>query len=394
MYKKHAEHAEIGKNPVRTRDHNRKVILNLLRQHGQLGRKELAAMTRLSGPAIANILDALLAQKLILDMGRRRSNGRGQPALQFALNPQGAYTIGFEIGVNGIVSVALDLGGNLIEKRRQLNENFTQEQCIDLLRKEQVRLAEKASGSLLGIGVVMPGPFAIEGISGIGPTTLPQWETINDAYLSNALATNVWIENDANAAALAEALFGQAARLRDFAMLYFGAGIGLGIISGGRLFRGAYGNAGEIGHIPVVAEGIICHCGQQGCLEGYVSRYALSEKIGRHLSPGAVQQLWEEQHPVLLTWITESAKVLAPVIRMIENLLDPQTLIIGGQLPAPVIDALIHAIPLEASIASRKNRTLARLIRGDTGAFTAALGAAALPFYDTLTPFAPNQGSI
>lgn len=379
---------EIGKNPIRIRDHNRKIILDLLRQHGQLGRKELAEMTRLSGPAIANILDTLLAQELILDMGRLRS-GRGQPALQFALNPKGAYTIGFEIGVNGIVSLALDLGGNPIYRNRIFNHDPSRENCLNILREEQARIATKAPGNLLGVGVVMPGPFAIEGISGIGPTTLPPWENMNSAFLSDALATPVWIENDANAAALAESLFGKAARLRDFAMLYFGAGIGLGIISGSRLFRGGYGNAGEIGHIPVIPQGLACPCGQQGCLERYVSRHALSEKLGSPLSPGTVQQYWDAQNPLLLEWIAESGNVLDPVIRMIENLLDPQTIIIGGQLPAAVIDALIAAIPLKTSIATREDRTQPRLIRGDTGAFTAALGAAALPFYDAITPFAP-----
>lgn len=375
---------EIGKNPIRTRDHNRKIILDLLRQHGQLGRKELAAMTRLSGPAVGNILDTLLAQELILDMGRLRS-GRGQPALQFALNPQGAYTVGFEIGVNGIVSIALDLGGNPIDRNRIFHNGENWQDCVEILRREQARIAQKAPGSLLGIGVVRPGAFAS------GPTTLPAWEELDHALLSEALATSVWIENDANAAALAEGLFGKAARLRDYAMLYFGAGIGLGIISASRLFRGSYGNAGEIGHIPVVSDGLDCPCGQQGCLERYVSRHALSEKLGSPLSPGTVQQYWEAGDPRLLAWIAESGKILSPVIRMIENLLDPQTIILGGQLPAEVIDALIDAIPLQTSIALHDQRSHPRLIRGDTGAFTAALGAAALPFYDAITPFAPAQ---
>lgn len=379
---------EIGKNPIRVRDHNRKIILDLLRQHGQLGRKELAEMTRLSGPAIANILDTLLAQELILDMGRLRS-GRGQPALQFSLNPKGAYTIGFEIGVNGIASIALDLGGNPIYRNRILNHNHSAEHCLDILRKEQCGIATEASGSLLGIGVVMPGPFAIESISGIGPTTLPLWENMNDDFLCDALATPVWIENDANAAALAESLFGKATRLRDFAMLYFGAGIGLGIVSSSRLFRGGYGNAGEIGHIPVIPNGLACPCGQRGCLERYVSRHALSEKLGSPLSPGSVQQYWDAQNSLLHEWIAESGNILGPVIHMIENLLDPQTIIIGGQLPAAVIDALIAAIPLKSSISAREDRTQPRLVRGDTGIFTAALGAAALPFYDAITPFAP-----
>lgn len=383
-----AEYEEIGKNPIRARDHNRKIILDLLRQHGELGRKALAEMTRLSAPAIANILESLLAEALIVETGRLK-NGRGQPALQFALNPGGAYTIGFEIAVNGILCTALDLGGNPIDHSRHFLAHPTPESCLHILRREQTRLAHKASGSLLGIGVVMPGPFAIDGISGVGPTTLPPWENMHAGYWSQALDTPVWMENDANAAALAESLFGKGARLRDFAMIYFGEGLGLGIVSQGRLLRGHYGNAGEIGHIQSVAHGLACPCGQRGCLERYVSRHALGERLGVHLSAGAVQQLWDKQSPPLLGWIADAGEKLSPIISMIENLLDPQTIIIGGQLPAEVIDALIAHIPLGASIATRKDRTLPRLIRGDTGTFTAALGAAALPFYDALTPLLP-----
>lgn len=378
---------DIGNNPSRSRDHNRKIILDLLRQHGQLGRKELAAMTRLSAPAVANILDTLLAQELILDMGRLRG-GRGQPALQFTINPKGAHTLGFEIGVNGIVSMALDLGGNPIDKKRISMEDFSPQRCIDTLRHEQKRIAQNAPGELLGIGIVMPGPFATEGMAGVGPTTLPVWENLTTETLGEALNTNVFMENDANAAALAEALFGTAARLRDFAMLYFGEGVGLGIISGGRLFRGSFGNAGEIGHIQVIANGLPCPCGQKGCLERYVSRHALGEMLGQSLSPGAVTRLWEADNAPLQEWIKRSGDILTPIIALIENLLDPQTIVIGGQLPSPVIDALIANIHLGTSIASRKDRALPRLIRGDTGSYTAALGAAALPFYDTLTPFA------
>lgn len=380
------EHDEIGNNPTRSRDHNRKIILDLLRQHGQLGRKELAAMARLSPPAVGNILDTLLSQELILDMGRLR-HGRGQPALQFAINPKGAHTLGFEIGVKGIIGVALDLGGNPIDKKRFFLNEFSPERCLAILREEQSRIAQKAPGELLGIGIVMPGPFVTEGMAGVGPTTLPVWEILTAEILTDTLNTNVFIENDANAAALAEALFGTAARLRDFAMLYFGEGVGLGIINAGRLFRGSFGNAGEIGHIQITADGLLCSCGQHGCLERYVSRHALGEALGESLSPGAVTRLWEAGNSELNAWIARAGHILTPIIALIENLLDPQTIVIGGQLPAPVIDAIMRHIRLGVSVAARKDRTLPRLIRGDTGSFTAALGAAALPFYDTITPF-------
>lgn len=375
----------IGNNPSRSREHNRRVLLDLLRQHGPLGRKELAAGTQLSAPAVANILDDLVQEGLLLDLGRKPS-GRGQPPLHFALNPKGAHTLGFEIGVNGIITTALDLVGKPIVQHRLQNASLTPSAAISLLRAEIEALKRTDNGPLLGIGVVMPGPFRAEGLSGIGPTTLPGWEDVTPEGFSEALDAPVWMENDANAAALTEALFGQAAHLHDVVVLYFGYGVGLGVISAGRLLRGTRGNAGEVGHIVVAPGGRSCSCGQQGCFERYVSRHALSEALGQSLSPGSVGKLWQAQDPRLLEWITEAGKHLSPMVTLIENMLDPDTIILAGQFPAPVMEALIAATRLGPSVAAVKDRSLPRLQTGHASAFSASLGAAALPLYGAMTP--------
>lgn len=375
----------IGKNPARSRDHNRRVVLDLLRQNGPQGRKELAEATQLSSPAVANILDELLAEGLILDLGRRRA-GRGQPPLHFALNPEGAHTFGFEIGVNGIVTVVLDLLGNPVTQRRSEPESLAPEDCLRLLQSEIAALRADAAGQLLGIGVVLPGPFSTDAQRAADPTTLQGWEDVTAQSLSEALGHPVWMENDANAAALSEALFGAAAQLHHAAVIYFGEGVGLGVLNEGRLLRGARGNAGEIGHIVTVPNGRPCPCGQRGCFERYVSRHALAEALGMTLRPGAIGRLWQEQDPRLLGWIAEAGRHLAPMAAMIENMLDPESIIIAGQLPAPVIEALIAAVPLVPSVAAHPARALPRLCLGQSGAFTAALGAAALPLYEALTP--------
>jgi len=103
--------------------------------------------------------------------------------------------------------------------------------------------------------------------------------------------------------------------------------------------------------------------------------------------PAAIARLHVARHRVVLNWIEEAAPLLAPVVAMLENLFDPETVILGGGLPDGVIDALIAAMtPLPMSVASRPGRAIARLQRGATGRLTAALGAAALPLLDTITP--------
>ncbi len=104
-------------------------------------------------------------------------------------------------------------------------------------------------------------------------------------------------------------------------------------------------------------------------------------------SPDEVQALHAAQNPVLRHWIVEVAPHLRTLVAMVENLFDPESIILGGALPDPVIDALIAAAePLPRSIADRRLRAVPRLMRGATGRTTAALGAAALPWLETVTP--------
>ncbi|MGF7006578.1 ROK family protein [Aminobacter sp. BE322] len=381
----------LGKNPERSRDHNRRVVLDVVRRNGSLGRMQIARLTHLTAQAIANIVDELVSEKLLMETGRLRS-GRGQPPIQFAVNPDGAMTIGIEVASDHIVSTVLDLSGQPRSKQITPVRDTSPSQVIAHLRAEldAVRAAFKAP--LLGIGVVMPGPFEIEGMTSVGPTTLPGWADIDAAsLLTGACGEQVTVENDANAAAVGERLFGAGHSISSFAMIYFGAGVGLGMIQDGVPFRGAFGNAGEIGHVVVAPRGKACPCGQHGCLERYASLHALREKLAEADIADAdfadLSRLHTERHPVFVEWMDETATYLAPMIAMIENILDPETVILGGTLPDAVIDGLIARMgTLPISVASRRRRALPRVLRGQTGQFTAALGAAALPLFEVVTP--------
>lgn len=382
----------IGKNPERSRDHNRRVVLDIVRQHETLGRAHIAKLTQLTQQAVANIVDELVGEGLLMEMGRLRT-GRGQPPIQFAVNPEGGVTIGVEIAADHIVTVALDLSGRLKAQRILSLRDREPDNILSTFASEFNAMREIAGSRHFGTGVVMPGPFEIEGMSSVGPTTLPGWAGRDAAQaLSEACGHQVIVENDATAAAVGERLFGAGLAISNFCMVYFGVGLGLGIIQDGAPYRGAFGNAGEIGHVTVMPRGKQCpSCGQRGCLEGYVSTYALKEKLG---SAGIVapsfddlERLHAERHPVIVDWVEEAAMYLGPMVAMLENILDPQTLIFGGTLPDSIIDDVIaHMAPLPVSVASRRERDLARVIRGQTGQLTAALGAAALPLFDMVTP--------
>jgi predicted NBD/HSP70 family sugar kinase len=246
--------------------------------------------------------------------------------------------------------------------------------------------------TLLGVGVVMPGPFEIEGMSSVGPATLPGWDGLDArALTSEAIGEPVEIENDATAAAVGERLYGAGRAFTNFGFVYFGVGLGFGIIQEGRPLRGSFGNAGEIGHFVVTPRNRPALYGPDGALEHFASLYALREKLAAAslvaTNVTELQALHDANNPVLLDWIAEAADYLAPTVAALENLLDPQTIIFGGALPDSVIDAIIAALdPMPVSVATRRIRTAPRVIRGQTGQLTAALGAAALPMLETVTP--------
>jgi predicted NBD/HSP70 family sugar kinase len=384
-------HVTLGNNPERSRDHNRRVVLDVVRRNGALGRMHIARLTHLTAQAIANIVDELVSENLLIETGRLRS-GRGQPPIQFAVNPDGAMTIGVEMASDHMVATVLDLSGQPRSRRIAPVNDTSPNHVIALLRAELDAVRSTFKSRLLGIGVVMPGPFEIEGMTSVGPTTLPGWSNIDAAsLLSEACGEPVIVENDANAAAVGERFFGAGLSISSFCMIYFGAGLGLGMIQDGAPFRGAFGNAGEIGHVVVAPQGRVCPCGQKGCLERYASVHALREKLGEagiaNCDFNDLSDLHASHHPVLLEWMDEAAAHLAPMIAMIENILDPETVILGGVLPDAIIDDLIGRMnQLPISVASRRTRALPRVIRGQTGQYTAALGAAALPLFEVVTP--------
>ncbi|KKC39924.1 ROK family transcriptional regulator [Devosia epidermidihirudinis] len=384
----------IGSNPERNRAHNRRVVLEVIRLQGHLGRTEIARRAHLTPQAVSNIVEELLDEGLLIELGRLRS-GRGQPPIQFAVNPDGPLTAGVEIAADHMVTVLVDLSGGLRAQSRITLEQ-TGPDVIPGLVSEQVTQLLATLGDrpsrLLGIGVVMPGPFEIEGMSSVGPATLPGWTGVDvAAVFAKATNEHVVVENDATAASVGERLYGAGRQMGHFCYLYFGIGLGLGVVQDGRPMRGAFGNAGEIGHIGLVPRKGKAHAGPAGALERFVSVFALREHLALAGIYAAnvedIQRLHDEGSKPLLEWIGIAADYLAPTVLMLENIFDPEAIIFGGGLPDSVLDAVIASLnPLPVSVATRRQRSSDRVLRGQTGLLTAALGAAALPLLETVSP--------
>lgn len=373
-----------GTNPDRSRLRNRKAVLGRINGAGQMGRAAIARSLGLSTQAVSNIIADLEAEGLLIERGAQ-SAGRGLPAVQYAVNPEGGVAMGVEIRPDVLLTALVDLGGKPRSTRRHvltdLEPDIIVGKVLDL-RDEMLRACNFSSDRLLGAGIVMPGPFGATGLSGQA-SDLPGWQTIDvRALFSEAFDRPVIVSNDANAAAMAER-FGAATDLTCYAFLYFGAGLGLGLVNHGHLVEGAFGNAGEIGHLPVMIDGELVP------LERAVSRVSAQSALADHgsLDIDALDHLCRAEDPDLMRWLATACNALGQALGVIENLFDPQTVILGGAMPVSLLDRLAKQTPLpNLSVSNRPDATLPRLQCGTSGRMTATFGAAALILNRALTP--------
>ncbi len=384
----------IGGNAGRNRSHNRRVVLDFVRANEPAGRAEIARSCGLSVQAVSNIIESLEQEGLLLADGHRLG-ARGKPALQYRFDPDGAFSVGIELRPDVVVCALINLSGEMIFSEQSVLADASLASAIKSVG-ELVNRAIKTSGrdqkSWLGTGIVMPGPFGVSEISFAGGTALPGWDNVNiRRVFSEALGCEVIVENDAMAAAISERVSGVATGLDSFCFVYFGTGLGLGVISGGHAQGGVMGNAGEIGHIITASEGLSCACGNQGCLEMYASRTSALRFMSHNGVAAAngddLSALLAKNSPVFLSWLDGAAEHLSRAIGMVENLFDPETVILGGAMPDTVIGALIARLNLpRGSVANRKDRAIARVLQGSSGRYTAAMGGAAMIVHQTITP--------
>lgn len=378
-----------GTNLEHARAHNRRVVIEAIRLHGELTRAELARMTALTPQTVSNIVAELEQAELLTSRQPRRS-GRGQPSIPVTLNPTSAWSIGIHLDHQTLLLVLVDLSGEVHFRRLVLVQKpqpAATLACIAGVLEEMRAFLGAQWQKVLGIGVVMPGPFGVEGISSVGPTTLNGWEQVDiEAELATISGLPVTLENDATVAAIGERFHGTARHLNSFIYLYIGTGLGAGIFTDGHIYTGHAHNAGEIGHIVVEPGGRDCYCGNQGCLERYVSLQAAYEFCGLDPMRALPEDLLQTEPARFTAWIGSVMTPLRQAINILESVFDAEAVIIGGMMPAPLLEQIVERLPpLYQSVRGRYLNDM-RLKIGMTGSDTAALGAAALPIFDEFNP--------
>ncbi len=362
-----------GTNQEFGRPYNRRIVLEAIRQYGPIARGDIAGRVGLTVQTVSNITRELEDQDFILGT-RNAPRTRGYPATSLSINPDGAYAIGLNITPVGIDAGLMNLAGEIVAAQSRGRDCLTPTRAFAEIRSIVAEFrAIKRDKRIMGIGLAMPGPFDIESMSFVGPTTLQGWKDVPiQQELSDIAGCPAFIEMDHAAAAMGERLYGAGREFKDYYYLFFSMGLGGCMVFDGLPVRGSFNNAGEIGHIPVVPNGEPCPCGNSGCLERYVSLEALERRSAIIGVEG---------------WLTEAAPLFRSAIATIENLFDPQTIIIGGLTGTDIPQRLLTmAEPLSNSVSSRRNRSAPRIIFSTAGHDAALRGAASLAISGALTP--------
>ncbi|MDQ0469665.1 ROK family transcriptional regulator [Labrys wisconsinensis] len=382
-----------GTNLEYARSHNRRVVLEAVRRAGTLSRADIARQTALTAQTISNIVDEL-AQTGFLIAGEPVRGARGQPSIPYSINPEGGWSLGFHIARHDVIAVLADLTGRPVATRDLTESPTTPEEAapivVDLIH-DLVAESGIALSRVLGVGVALPTRFDLGPISTAGPTGLPGWSdpAAREAFRA-AIGLPVLIENDAVAAAIGERLYGVARAIESFVLLFLDDGLGAGLFLDGQPFKGAFSNAGEIGHMIVDPGGRPCPCGNRGCLERYVSLRAAYEGVSAdpdRETPDSLLAVERTDAARLDPWLREAGPRLATAVNILETVLDPETVIVSGLASPTLIQRLIDsATPLPVSAGAGARRRTARVIAGTAGRYPTAYGAAALPVFDEMNP--------
>ena len=373
--------------------YNRRIVLDVIRRQGTMSRKEIVDLVSLSPQTVANITQDLEAIGLIVSM-RLKEKSRGQPPIAFALNPNGGSSIGISLEPGRASAALVNLVGEVLTRLAVDVDTRDRRQVLATMVSlvKELRTRPAATERLWGVGVALPGPLVETDISFVGPTALEGWTDLSVLdELRDATRLQVFYSVDSVAGALGETLFGVAKSLDTFFYMHFGVGLGGTLVVNRSAYKGANGNATEIGHIPIVPGGKACYCGNAGCLERYLSLHSLAEALGlgdvRDRSAEILAQLEAGSNETLLAWCRQAADRLRDAVCIIENMLDPRAIVIGGTAPKPLVERLVAlAQPLHRSVRGGVARPIERILLSERQEDSSILGAAVLPIYEMLSP--------
>jgi glucokinase-like ROK family protein len=333
---------------------NLALVLGAVRTGGLRTRPELVRELGLGRNVVSQRVGQLLDAGL-LDEGRLAPSTGGRPSRQLRLRAEAGCLLVAELGATDLQVGLSDLTGELLDQRvERCDVAAGPERTLGRLEElfDELLSGRPDGQELWGVGLGVPGPVEFSQGRPIAPPIMPGW----DAYpvrdrLSARYQAPAWIDNDVNVMALGELRAGIGRSELELMYVKVGSGIGAGLVSGGRLHRGAQGAAGDIGHVSVLDdESILCRCGNTGCLEAIAGGYALARdglaaaRSGRSaglagvladtgtVTARDVTAAARAGDAASVALVTRSGRLVGRVLATLVNFYNPSLIVMGGQV--------------------------------------------------------------
>ncbi len=389
---------------------NLSTVLRFIYHEAPLSRSQLAGKTGLNKSTISSLVEDLLDRHLVHETGVN-STGKGRPATLLEIDPKVGVAIAVELGVDFVGAAIIDFRGNILWRKVETADpaaaqDKTIGQAIAMV-EESIRICRGEQRRILGLSFSIPGTVDLaEGILIFAPNL--NWRNLPMRKMFSAFTgLRVFIENDANAAAVAEHLFGVARSLHDFLFVFAGVGMGGGLFLNDKLYRGKGGYAGEIGHTPIIAEPFQnpCRCGNLGCWETYTNQFSILHRVEMRLQRGAegslIPGLMAQQNAPLsmsiikqaadagdrdaIESLAEAGSAIGTGFAVLVNMFNPEKIVLGG----PVSIAGEYLLPsIRESVGKHAMQEILAQTEINLSAFgpdASLVGAAAVVVDDVLT---------
>lgn len=375
-----------GTNLERAADHNQRITLHAIRVQGTTTRVELARLTGLTAPAIANITKRLIADDLVHEAGQVRQ-GRGQPAIKLKLNPSACFSIGVNIDRDHIAIAIVNFVGETVA-RRAIEIDFALPEDVEAFYRRSIADLVRQSGievdRLVGIGVATPDDLGSIELAG-RPQQYSTWDQTDIAGLfAEPFELPVFIENDAAAAAMGEQQLGSGRQHSSAFYILISWGLGGGFFADGNYVRGAGGRSGEIGFLNCRAED-----GTVEPVQQWVSLSGLSTHLQAHdlALPALFGDSYDARFEAAVdSWIDGAVSRLLDPMIAVNCLLNPAVILLGGRLPLKVLSLLEQRLNAYLARHASHLPALAPVRLAELAEDAPTVGAAILPLSHYLLP--------
>ncbi|WP_276496321.1 ROK family transcriptional regulator [Pontibacter litorisediminis] len=350
----HTEQLESLNNVERKKFLQKVKIIRHLYVKGARTNADICSRFNISSPTSMGLLGELISEGLVEKQGLGKSVGGRKPDL-YGLRSNSLFVLSIDMDRFSTRLAIMDNNNNLVSPIRTysytLREDLTGLDMLCGWVQELITSSGIAPQKLVGIGLSMPGLVASKAGDSRTYLRTDVLEESLQELLSRKLGKPVFIQNDVKSAALAELRFGQAQGKQDVLVISIDWGVGTGVVMDGRLRGGALGFAGEFGHIPLVENGTLCHCGKRGCLETLASGVALARTAREGIRAGQksiLSKLTEEELEQLepqqiiyaaqqgdqfaINLLSQTGVNLGKGIAILIQLFNPELVILGGKM--------------------------------------------------------------